>query len=249
MRPFLAAFAFGLTIMIAAAEAEACRIRRPPPLPVLGDFDAIVLTTVTSDDEHSAVLRIDDVLDGRFGERTLRIDFQSGRAAGGGIVITSCGPPGPPVRGGERVVAVLRVHQGQWAADGWMTLEEAGRTDDFFQLYERSRNAPERRRLVRRWRQVNRYRGPVPLSDPEHWLRPHVGALGWVGPDGLAYVQFNVTAEGRIADCALSHVNPPTPHDATICAGIAQRRFAPPLLERERQGLFRVRWRHPVPQP
>jgi hypothetical protein len=50
--------------------------------------------------------------------------------------------------------------------------------------------------------------------------------------------------DGRIVNC--------NPHGASsaagarICEGIRDRRFAPPLFARERNGFFRVRWNGPA---
>ena len=223
--------------LIVVAAAEACRIPRRPVIPVQGDYDAVILGTVVSEDEYSATVRTDESLDGSVDDReiSLTVRFAPG-------FMDSCGPRGPVVRPSERVVVVLARQEGRQFVKGWTTLEFAMRADDFFDQYQRARRQSDKRRLRERWRQVNRFRGPVPLSDPESWMPPHVGALGWVGPDGLVYAQFDVTQDGRVANCRPTEQGRSDLRTQSICDAIRARRFAPPMFAREREGIFRVRW-------
>jgi hypothetical protein len=240
MTRFAIVFLAGIAGIFAAAGAQACRIRRPEAVPLAANVDAVALTTVVGADDHGADLRIDEVLDGALARANVHVEY-GGRPGPGGIVVTSCGPPGPPVHPGERVVLVYGRSTGERYLIGWTTLEYALRADDFFALYQAAQTEPARRRLLARWRQVNRYQGPVPLTDPEHWMPPHVGGLGWGGQDDLAYVSFHVADDGRIAECfALQGVS--NPRSDAICARIRDRRFLPPMFARERDGKFRVRW-------
>jgi hypothetical protein len=238
--PRLARLLVLLALSAIPATAEACRIRRPPIVPPRPGSDAVALGTVVAGDAHGADLRVDALLQG---SAPARVHLEFGTRPGREIVIDSCGPPGPPVAAGDRVVLVFGRNQGTQTLSGWLTLDQAARFDDFFQLYPRARSSAERRRLAARWRLVNRYRGPVPSGDPEHWLPPHVGALGWIGPYDLTYVRFSVADDGRVRECAPLRGSAPDAREAAACAALARRRFAPPLFERERDGYFRVRWR------
>jgi hypothetical protein len=230
--------------LLAAAPASACRIARPPALPIRGDYSAVALATIVSGDEFGAVARLDEVIDGHAEGPTAELDY--GTRTGEGIIVTSCGPPGPRVATGVRVVLIFRRFQARRVVSGWVPLDDAARMDDFFAFYVRETLPAARQALRRRWHLVNLYQGPVPVTDATHWLRPHAGGLGWVGPDGFSYVGFRVDDEGGIADCApVRNFAPgegPDPRDATICARIADRRFLPPMFARERMGNFRVRW-------
>jgi hypothetical protein len=238
--PFLLAAA----CLLAAAPASACRIPRPPALPIRGDYSAVALATIVGGDEYGAVARLDEVIDGHEEGPTAALDY--GTRGGEGIIVTSCGPPGPRVATGARVVLIFRRFQARRVVSGWVALDDAARMDDFFARYVRETSPAVRQKLRRRWHLVNVNQGPVPLTNPRNWLRPHVGGLGWVGPDGFSYVGFRIDDDGGIADCApVRNFGPggaPDPRDATICARIADRRFLPPMFARERMGNFRVRW-------
>ena len=241
--PGLALAGLGLLL---AAEAQACRIRRPAAVPLASNVDAVALTTVIGGDDHGADLRIDEVLDGRLAPAPVHIDFGGRQDLGGGIVVTSCGPAGPAVGPGERVVLVYgRASSGERYLIGWVTLAFAAEADDFFALYRRAGTPGVRWRLRARFRQVNRHRGPVPRTDPEHWLPAHAGGgLGWGEGEGFSYVGLRVADDGRIAECSgLQGMS--NSRSEAICAGISDRRFLPPMFERERNGVFRVRWNGP----
>lgn len=232
----------GLGLLLAAAEAQACRIRLPAAVPLAANADAVALTTVIGADDHSADLRIDEVLDGALAPVPVHVEY-GGRPGPGGIVVTSCGPPGPPVQVGERVVLVYGRRGRERYLIGWVTLEHAAQADDFFALYRRAETAATRWRLRARWRRVNRAQGPIPLSDPEHWLPPHAGGLGWGAgaEENLSYVGFRVADDGRIAECYHPQ-GVSNRRSNAICARIRDRRFLPPMFARERHGFFRVRW-------
>jgi hypothetical protein len=249
------AFAFLLALLGlagGATSAEACRIRLPGVIPISlarTPSEAVVLAEVVSADAYSAEVRVDTIFDGRTEERTTRLawDARAGRPDGE-VIITSCGPPGPPVAPGDRVVVVLIRHQGRQAPAGWLTLAEAGRLDDFFPMFLAERRPAARRRLLDRWRLVTRSGGPVPVGDPRHWFAPDAGDLGlraW--GDDITRAEFELDAEGRVASCRTQQTRPPAPRDASVCAGLRAHRFLPPIFQRERAGWFEVRWRGAAP--
>ena len=236
------AFAFRFVLLLATqfvgmAAADACRVPRRPVFPIEGGYESVVIGTVIAHTQSEARLRVDEILDGSI-DRPV-VTLQVGMPEG---YVSSCGPSGPPVETGARVVVVFKRSDAGQYVHGWLPLDAAARADEFFARHERARRPQEKRRLLARWRMVNRYRGPVPLTDPEHWMPPHVGAVGWVGPDGLTYVSFDVTDDGRIANCQITPANMSDPGAPAICPAIRNMRFASPLFARERHGFFRVRW-------
>lgn len=255
MNRLLLALVAPLVLVAGAGAARACRIAPRPPIPIVGDYEAIFLATATSLDNQRASLRIDEMLDGHMPARRIHLDLTTGDVdyAGRGplgdqVVIMSCGIYGSAVVAGARLVLAVRRNGRQFRAS-WMRIEDAAVADDFFALYRGAARRAERRRLLTRWRLVNRYQGPVPLSDPAQWLPPHGVRLGWGGPGGFAYVGFHLAPDGSIARCELSLDNPPSSRNATICDAIRQRRFAPPIFARERLGMLGVRWNPDPPQP
>jgi hypothetical protein len=236
----LVAFGLGLAV---AAQASACRIAPPPFVPLRGDHDAIALATVTGEGPHFMVLRFDEALYGRLDRRTMRVSDRPGP----GEIFSNCGPPRPVLRTGARVVVALYRHEGRQRAAGWTTLEAAAQADQFFALYRRALAPSARRRLRARWREVTRHGGPVPLSDPGGWMAPHAGALGSRAAENSTQVYFRVADDGRVIDCSPYHSTAPAPRDGTICARLERQRFKPPLLSRERIGMYAVRWRETSP--
>ena len=254
MNRLLLALVAPLVLFAGAGAARACRIPPRPPIPIVGDYEAIFLATATSLDNQGANFRIDEMLDGHMPARRIHLDLTTGDVdyAGRGplgdhVVIMSCGIYGSAVVAGGQFVLTVKSNGRQLRAS-WIRIEDAAVADDFFALYPAARPA-ERRRLLTRWRLVNRYQGPVPLSDPAQWLPPNEVRLGWGGPGGFAHVGIHVAPDGSIARCELSADNPPSPRNATICDAIRQRRFAPPIFPRERFGMFGVRWNVDTPRP
>lgn len=231
-----------LALLLAAGGAEACRVRRPPAIPILHDYDAVTLATVIRAERHWAEVRFDDVITGRVDREVARLDYGTWPSESG-IVVISCGPPGPAVQAGDEVVVVFGRNRNGQFVQGWVTRADAERNDDFFGLYRRVRDPADRRRVRQRWLAVNRYQGPVPRSDPARWMAPHAGGLGWSAePDAIA-VRFDIDRTGRIADCSVQDRRLDVGRNRTICASLRDRRFRPPLFARERHGSYWVRWR------
>ena len=231
-----------LCLLLAGSGAEACRIRRPPVIPIIWEYDAVAFATVARHEDNGAEARVSEMIVGRADRRTVRLQFGIQQRFGN-IVVTSCGPAGPAVRTGDRIVIVFGRSDGRQYVAGWVTRAFAEENDDFFALYGREQDPAERRRLRRHWIEVNRHRGPVPRSDPAHWMSPHAGALEWTTEQNATDVQFDINAQGGVANCRFWHAERPAARDATICQRLRGRRFEPPLFERERHGMFEVRWR------
>jgi len=231
----------GLALALVPAGAEACRVRPRPVIPIESDYDAIAMVSVVGNDDYTAEARVEEVLDGRVDGATVQIEF----AFRPGGIISSCGPPGPPLRTGDRAVVVFhRDGVGRQYVLGWVLQADAERHDDFFLRYARAGTEADRRRLRLRWTEVNRHRGPVPRSDPSRWMAPHAGGLRGTGAEGRTVIWFLVRRDGRIGDCRVEQPMPAERdlRDLSVCDMIRRHRFKPPMFEREGSGYYEVRW-------
>ena len=250
MRRLVAIVVAGLSLPVATGEAAACRLSGNRPLPVSEPYSAVALATVFDGDQQRSDVRFQLIFDGRVAERTARLDH-SGQLRDGDLVITLCQALGPRVRTGERVVVVLGMRDGRQQAVGWARLADAERDDDFFALYRNERRPAARRRLLERWRAVNRLGGPIPLTDPSRWMAPFAGGLQAVSFREHSRASFRVGLDGRVTSCETQRTGPATPRDAWVCGRLARQRFRPPILSRERYGSYEVRWNmeaRPAPQ-
>lgn len=235
--------------LFAATDAQACRTGIPSGFPTRsGQYDAVALATVVGQEEDSSEIRYDLVFEGHVDAPTGSIPY----GAPPGEVIIRCGLPGPPVGPGEQVVVILNRRGGSQIVTGWWQPRGLAAVDDFFALYLADRRPQVRRLLLARWRALNRRDGPAPLSDPVRWMAPHSGSLGWSGLPGLTHVRFDIDNDGRVTDCAVHPSSPPNADNASICSRLRRQRFRRPLLLRERQGWYEVRWdpryrRRPAP--
>ncbi len=247
MKTLLSIFFLGLSLTAAAGEAAACRLSGIRPLPVRSNYAAVALATVVDGDEHGADVRFGLTFDGRVAERTVRLDYR-GQQGDGGLVITLCQALGPRVSAGDRVVVVtMLTGEGRQRAAGWTTLATAEQEDDFFALYRTEPRPAARRRLRERWREVNRLNGPVPLTDPARWMAPYSGSLGSTGGEGITRATFEITNDGRLANCEIIWPDSPVALDGALCEHLSrQRRFRPPIFARERRGWYEVRWNERV---
>ncbi|HYI48812.1 MAG TPA: hypothetical protein VEX35_10150 [Allosphingosinicella sp.] len=244
LRISFAAFCLALSAMPSAALA--CRVRPPPLIPIdlaRTPYEAVALAEVVSHDQGGAQIRFITLFDGGVDQATLRIGSDGPQAE---VVVSSCGPPGPAVVTGDRIVVLLGRNAGRQHAIGWMMLADAERNDEFFPRFLAERRPMARRRLAARWREVNRNNGPVPTTDPARWMAPYAGSLELRGWEGTTRAEFEVAGDGRVVGCQTYQPGPTVARDAILCRRLGRQRFQPPIFARERRGHYEVRWNEQV---
>ena len=234
--------------LCAADEAQACRIPPRPIIPIAASltYDAVAFATVTGDGNAALNVRIDELVEGRVDSAVLPLVRIPGPNE---IVITCGGFARSQVAPGDRVVVVIGRFEGGQGVLGWTTLELAALLDDFFRLYPAERSAVARRRLRERWKQVNRFGGPIPLTDASRWMAPFAGGLGYTGGGERTRAIFQVGPDGRVTGCETERMRAATPRDHWVCDRLRRQRFRPPVLARERGGLYEVRWNAEIRPP
>jgi hypothetical protein len=235
-----------LSGFVATTGAHACRTGVQSGFPIRsGSYDAVALATVVRQDEDSSELRYEMVFEGHVDAPTGSIPY----GAPPGMLVVRCGLPGPSVTPGAQVVVILNRRDGIQVVTGWWPPQGLRAVEDFFALYLAERGPEARRRLQARWREVVRFGGPVPMSDPTRWMGAHSGSLGWSGLPGLSgrtTARFNLNNDGLVTSCEMHPSSPPHAEEASICRMLRRQRFQRPMLRREREGWYEVRWDQPA---
>ena len=234
--------------LLSATQAQACRVPPRPIIPIASTlaYDAVAFATVTGEGNADLNVRIDELVEGRVDSSVMPLVRTPGPNE---IVITCGGFARQQVAAGDRVVVVIGRFEGRQGVLGWTTLELAALLDDFFRLYPAERSPVARRRLRERWRQVNHFGGPVPLSDPSRWMAPFAGGLGFAGTGERTRAIFQVGPDGRVSGCETERARAATPREHWVCDRLRRQRFRPPVFARERGGQYEVRWNREVRAP
>jgi hypothetical protein len=232
VRSELTILCVALSAAIPAGAANACRVPYRPVEPLYQHFDAAALATVLSSEGSSTTVGLDRFIRGSADRKRIQLSFEHPPG--------SCGPGGPRVQIGEKLVIYFAGQQ----ARRWDRQTDLISRDPYVEAALAEVTPAKRKRLLRRAAEVMKFKGPVPVTNPALWAAPHAGDLGWTASSGnITRARFQVLNDGTLSDCRVFLASKPADRDNLVCHSLKlQRRFKAPLLSQERKGMYEVRW-------